>query len=75
MIENKKYSVNELVQYKYSDIGEYIDENHTPKPLRNDELVKILNNYECWIKELEKENLELLNINASLRATNDELSS
>lgn len=48
----KYLCVNELVKYDYSEIGEYIDENHTDKPLRNDEIVKLLN-------ELSKENKEL----------------
>ncbi len=58
MIE--KYRVNELVQYQYSDIGEYIGEGYTDRPLRNDELVKILNSQDKRIKELEAklENIE-----------------
>lgn len=48
----KRFSVNDLVKYNYSEIGEYIDENHTDRPLRNDELVKLLN-------ELHEENEEL----------------
>ena len=39
----KRFRVNDLVKYNYSEIGEYIDENHTDKPLRNDELVELLN--------------------------------
>lgn len=38
-----KYRVNEIVKFNYSDIGEYIDENHTDRPLRNDEVVERLN--------------------------------
>lgn len=48
----KRFRVNELVKYNYSEIGEYIDENHTDKPLRNDEVVELLN-------ELHKENQSL----------------
>ena len=53
MIE--KYSVNSLVKYKYSDIGEYIGEGYTNRALRNDELVEILNTQDQRIKELETE--------------------
>ena len=50
MIE--KYRVHEIARFNYSDIGEYIDENHTDRPLRNDILVELLNN-------LNDENAEL----------------
>ena len=53
MIE--KFRVNPDLQYKYSDIGEYIGEGYTNKPLRNDELVEILNSQDKRIKELEAE--------------------
>lgn len=53
MIE--KYRVNDLVQYQYSDIGEYIGEGYTDRPLMNEELVKILNTQDKRIKELEAE--------------------
>ena len=48
----KRFRVNELVKYNYSEIGEYIDENHTDRPMRNDELVELLN-------ELNEENERL----------------
>lgn len=48
----KRFRVNELIKYNYSDIGEYIDENHTDKPLRNDEVAELLN-------ELHEENQSL----------------
>lgn len=48
----KRFRVNDLVKYNYSEIGEYIDKNHTDRPLRNDELVELLN-------ELHEENQEL----------------
>ena len=48
----KRFRVNELVKYNYSEIGEYIDENHTDRPLRNDILVELLN-------ELHEENQRL----------------
>lgn len=38
-----KYRVHEITRFNYSDIGECIDENHTDRPLRNDILVKLLN--------------------------------
>ena len=48
----KRFRVNDLVKYNYSEIGEYTDENHTDRPLRNDILVELLN-------ELHEENLKL----------------
>ena len=59
MIE--KYRVHELARLNYSDIGEYIDENHTDRPLRNDILVKLLNNQDKQIKELEEDLNDALN--------------
>ena len=58
MIE--KFRVNPDLQYQYSDIGEYIGEGYTDGPLRNDELVKILNAQDKRIKELEAELENLL---------------
>lgn len=54
-----KYRVHELVKFRYSDIGEYIDENHTDRPLRNDILVDLLNRQEERIKELKEENASM----------------
>lgn len=54
-----KYRVHNWVKFNYSQIGEYIDENHTDKPMRNDELVDLLNKQHNQIKELEKENEKL----------------
>lgn len=57
-----KYRVHDLVKFNYSEIGEYIGEGYTDKPLRNDEIVDLLNKYEEdkeRIKELKKENKEL----------------
>ena len=48
---NKKFRVNDLVKYNYSEIGEYIDENHTDKPLRNDEVCDLLNEQQGIIEE------------------------
>lgn len=39
----KKYRIHDWVKFQYSEIGEYIDENHTDRPLRNDEIVDLLN--------------------------------
>lgn len=50
-----KYRVHPWIQYHYSDIREYIGEGYTDRPLRNDEVVKILNKQEERIKELEAE--------------------
>jgi len=56
---NKKFRVNDLVKYNYSEIGEYIDENHTDKPLRNDEVCDLLNKQQTTITELKEENEQL----------------
>lgn len=55
-----KYKVHELAKYKYSDINKYVGEEYTNEPLRNDELVKILNKQDERIKELEAELENLL---------------
>lgn len=55
----KRFRVNELIKYNYSDIGEYIDENHTDKPLRNDEVAELLNELHEENQKLKKENAEL----------------
>ena len=49
-----KYRVYDWVKFSYSEIGEYIDENHTDKPLRNDEIVDLLNKQDKQIKELQQ---------------------
>lgn len=49
-----KYRLHPDLQYQYSDIGEYIGEGYTNRPLRNDELLEILNSQDKRIKELEK---------------------
>ena len=51
IIMTSKYSVNSLMKYEYSDIGEYIGEGYTPKPLRNDEIVDLLNSNAETISE------------------------
>lgn len=50
-----KYRVHELAKYKYSDISKYVGEEYTNEPLRNDELVEILNSQDQKIKELDAE--------------------
>ena len=51
----KRFRVHELVRYNYSEIGEYIDENHTDRPLRNDVVVELLNNLNDENKQLKKD--------------------
>lgn len=59
-MNKKRFRVNDLVKYVYSDIGEHIDEKHTDIPLRNDELCKLLN-------ELSEENEQLRKDKAQLK--------
>lgn len=49
-----KFRVNDLVKFNYSEVGEYVDENHTDRPLRNDEVVDLLNEYLNEIQRLNK---------------------
>lgn len=49
-----KYRVHNWVKFNYSEIEEYIDENHTDKPLRNDEIVDLLNEQDTKICALNK---------------------
>lgn len=49
-----KYRVHNWLKFGYSDIGEYIDEHHTDKPLRNDEVVDLLNSKDRKISELQQ---------------------
>lgn len=39
----KRFRVHDWVKFNYSEIGEYIGEGYTDKPLRNDEIVDLLN--------------------------------
>ena len=50
-MSEKRFRVNDLVKYNYSEIGEYIDENHTDRPLRNDEVCDLLNEQQGIIEE------------------------
>ena len=52
MTEREKYSVHDWVKFNYSEIGEYIGEEYTDKPLRNDEIVDLMNNFYNENKEL-----------------------
>jgi DNA-binding transcriptional MerR regulator len=65
----KRFRVNDLVKYNYSEIGEYIDENHTDRPLRNDELVELLNELH---EENQRLNQTLENIQKELNKYNNE---
>ena len=49
-----KYRVYDWVKFNYSEIGEYIGENYTDKPLRNDEIVDLLNEQDAEICALNK---------------------
>lgn len=54
-MNKKQFRVNDLVKFNYSEIGEYVDENHTDRPLRTDEVVNKLNEQQDKITELEIE--------------------
>lgn len=50
----EKYRTNELCQYDYSEIWERsFNEETTDKPLRNDEIVDLLNEQDIEIQRLE----------------------
>ena len=51
-MNEQQFRVNDLVKFNYSEITEYVDEEHTPTPLRNDEVCDLLN-------ELSEENEKL----------------
>lgn len=59
MMSEQQYRTNDLVKFNYSEIGEYVDENHTDRPLRNDEVVDLLNEQQFTIEQLQKENKQL----------------
>ena len=55
-MSEERFRTNDLVKFDYSEIGEYVDEKHTDTPLRNDEVCRLLNNYdrfEKWVESLE----------------------
>lgn len=53
-MNKKQFRVNDLVKFNYSEIGKYVDENHTDRPLRNDEVCDLLNEQQATINHLEK---------------------
>lgn len=55
----KLYRVHEWVKYNYSEIGKYIGEGYTDKPMRNDEIVDLLNELSEENEQLRKENEKL----------------
>ena len=83
----KKYRVHDLVKFNYSEIGEYIGEDYTDKPLRNDEIVDLLNEQYETIQSLisdsekyrklsiqfDNRNKELVSENALLEKENEQL--
>ena len=85
----KKYRVHDLVKFNYSEIGEYIGEDYTDKPLRNDEIVDLLNEQHETIQSLisdsekyrklsiqfDNRNKELVSKNALLEKENEQLKS
>lgn len=71
MIE-KRFRTNDLVKFDYSEIGEYVDENHTDRPLRNDEVCDLLNEQQLKIRLLEKENEDLQEVNKENQLLHEE---
>ena len=83
----KKYRVHDWVKFNYSEIGEYIGEDYTDKPLRNDEIVDLLNEQYETIQSLisdsekyrklsiqfDNRNKELVSENALLEKENEQL--
>ena len=55
MMSEKRFRTNDLVKLDYSEIREYVDEEHTPTPLRNDEVVDLLNDFSEENKKLNEE--------------------
>ena len=53
-MSEQQFRVNDLVKFNYSEITEYVDEEHTPNPLRNDEVCGLLNEQQATITELER---------------------
>ena len=58
-MNEQQFRVNDLVKFNYSEITEYIDEEHTPTPLRNDDVCELLNEQQSTIESLKEENEEL----------------
>lgn len=53
-MSEKRFRTNDLVKFDYSEIGEYVDENHTDRPLRNDEVCDLLNEQQFTIEQLKE---------------------
>ena len=73
MMSEKRFRVNDLVKYDYSEIGEYVDENHTDRPLRNDEVCKLLNELHEENQQLKNDCGILVQSNQEYRKENDKL--
>ena len=69
----EKYPIFNEFKYDYTWIGEYIDENHTDKPLRYDEVVNLLNKQDDEIKRLEEVSKKLRKKNTLLEKENEQL--
>ena len=69
----KLYHVHELVRFDYSEIGKYIDEHHTDKPLRNNEIVKLLNDLTEENKLLKNTLLQEQEVSKELKTENEML--
>ena len=54
-MSEQQFRVNDLVKFNYSEITEYVDEEHTPNPLRNDEVCGLLNEQQATIEQLESD--------------------
>lgn len=55
----KKYRVHDFVKFDYSQIKEYIGEEYTDRPLRNDEIVDLLNKLSDENEQLKNEVINL----------------
>lgn len=53
-MSEKRFRTNDLVKFNYSEIGEYVDEKHTDRPLRNDEVCDLLNEQQFTIEQLKE---------------------
>ncbi len=69
----KRFRVHELVKYNYSEIGEYIDENHTDRPLMNNKVCELLNELANENEQLKKDSTVLILANQDYRKENEQL--
>ena len=72
-MSEERFRVNDLVKFDYSEIGEYLDENHTDRPLRNDEVCKLLNELHEENQQLKNDCGILVQSNQEYRKENDKL--